>query len=89
MPLKFGKVAWGATFVYKVIRSFRPWSLLAVYMLGVLLSLVKLLDLARVEPGVSMYAFALLIVTTLLAFIYFDPQAMWEKVPFRDHPCPS
>ena len=39
-----------------------PWGMLEIYLLGLLVSMVKLKDLADIVPGVAFYAFCLLVV---------------------------
>jgi len=65
-----------------MVRSLMPWSLVAVFMLGVLISIVKLLDLATVIPGTSLYAFAGLIVLSAAANANMDPAVIWPPVKY-------
>lgn len=49
----------------QTIYHFAPWSMVGVMMFAVLLSIIKLQDMATVVPGISLYAlFALLVVLT-------------------------
>jgi paraquat-inducible protein A len=68
----------GAAAVYRLVRAVAPWSLIGVFMLGVLISIVKLLDLATVIPGISLYSFAALLVVTTAAKVSFDRQLLWS-----------
>ena len=43
-------------------HSMRPWSMSEVMMLGILVALIKIAELATVEPGIGMYAVGALIV---------------------------
>ena len=67
----------GIAAVYRLVRAVAPWSLIGVFMLGVLISIVKLLDLATVIPGISLYSFAALLVVTTAAKVNFDRQLLW------------
>ncbi len=61
----------------RAVQALRPWGMIEVFMLGVLVALVKLSHLARVLPGTALWAFAAL--TVLLATILsFDLKALWE-----------
>lgn len=63
--------------VYRMVNSLQSWSLVGVFVLGVLIAIVKLLDLAEVIPGVALYAmFALLIIMTS-ASLRFEPSTIW------------
>ncbi len=77
IPLRFGFQAPGTTAIYRVIKQIGPWTLLGVFMLGVIIAMVKLEDLATVIPGVSMYAFAGLMLCNAAATSRFDPALLW------------
>ncbi len=63
--------------LWRLLQAVRPWGMIEVFMLGVLVALVKLSHLARVLPGVALWAFAAL--TVLLAIILsFDPRSLWD-----------
>jgi len=58
----------------------KPWSMLEVMMLGVLVALVKIAELATVTPGVGMYATGLLVVLLPAIAVAFDPGEIWNRV---------
>jgi paraquat-inducible protein A len=68
--------------VYRVIEAISPWSLVSVFMLGVLISIVKLQDLANVIPGISLYALVGLLVAFAAARANFDPEVLWERFEY-------
>jgi len=82
-PLKFGYRAWKMGPVYRMVRSLMPWSLIAVFMLGVLISIVKLLDLATVMPGTSLFAFAGLMILSAAANANMDPSILWPPAKLQ------
>jgi len=62
---------------WRLIQHLRPWGMTEVFMLGLLVSLVKLSHMARLIPGAALWAFAAL--TILMALILtFDPRSLWE-----------
>lgn len=73
--------------VGEMLRSahfMQPWSMTEVMMLGILVALVKIAQLATVVPGIGMYAagtFVLLIAATMVAF---DPREIWKRVQWAD-----
>ena len=79
IPLKFGYRPRQMTRVYALVCALRPWSLVSVFMLGVLVSMVKLLELANIIPGISMAAFIGLMVMLAVAHVSLDPSAIWQK----------
>ncbi len=67
----------GAARVFRFVQEVAPWGLIGVFMLGVLVSIVKLLDLASVIPGISLYAFAALLPVATAARLGFDRHLLW------------
>lgn len=67
----------------RVLQALRPWSMVEVFMLGVIVSLVKLGGQTTVIPGPGLAGFAVLtVLLTLLAT--FDTHSLWdaaERVP--------
>lgn len=63
-----------------MVRALSPWSLVGVFMLGLLVSVVKLQDLATIVPGVAFYAFVALLVVTAAAMASFDPAVLWPAM---------
>lgn len=80
LPLRFGWRFPGAAPAYRLVRMLNPWSLVGVFMLGLLVALVKLLDLADVVPGTGLYAFAGLLVVSAAANANMDHDAIWPRV---------
>ncbi|MBW1798128.1 MAG: paraquat-inducible protein A [Deltaproteobacteria bacterium] len=83
IPLKFGHRPWKMAPVYRLVRSLAPWNLLAVFMLGVLIAVVKLLDLATIIPGISLYSFVGLMVISTAAHANLDPSVIWPPMRFE------
>lgn len=79
-PLKFGLIAPGLYIGYRWVRGARPWGMIEVFMLGVLVSLAKLAHLATIEPGVALWSFGTLIVLLAAASSSFDPHELWARV---------
>ena len=80
LPIKFGGHPPALASSFRFVNALRPWAMMEVYMLGVLVALVKLADFATVVPGTSLYAFAALIVVTAAASAALDPRIIWEKL---------
>ncbi len=61
----------------RLLQRVRPWGMIEVLMLGVLVSLIKLSHLAQVVPGVALWAFIALTVL-LAAVLSYDPRCLWR-----------
>jgi paraquat-inducible protein A len=58
----------------------KPWSMSEVMMLGILVALVKIAELATVTPGIGMYAVGLLVILLPAIMVNFDPGEVWRRV---------
>ncbi len=83
VPAVLGYTAAGIGAVYRVVSVITPWSLVGVFLLGVLIAIVKLQDLAEVIPGVSIYALAALLMIYSAARASFEPGELWRTVNVR------
>ncbi len=62
----------------------RPWSMNEVMLLGILVALIKIAELARVEPGIGMYAMGGLVVLFAAIMIAVDPREVWKRVEWAE-----
>ncbi|MBR0651636.1 paraquat-inducible protein A [Roseomonas terrae] len=72
--------------VYAWVEHLRPWSMVEVFLLGVLVAYTKLIDLVHIELGVALYAMALLMLTMIAAEAVLDRQAVWDEMERRGVP---
>ena len=80
LPLKLGRKPWRLASMFRLIETVRPWAMMEVYMLGVLVALVKLADFATVIPDKALYSFAALIIVTAASSAALDPRIVWEAL---------
>jgi len=64
--------------------SMQPWSMTEVMILGILVALIKIAELATVEPGVGMYAVGALVVLFAAMMALFDPREVWQRVEWAN-----
>ena len=79
LPLRLGRVPAYFAPVFRMLQAVRPWGMVEVFMLGVLVSLVKLAHLAGVVPGIALWSFATLMLVMAAVTAVFDPRALWER----------
>lgn len=77
-PVRFGRLPPRFALVFRVLQAVRPWGMVEVFMLGVLVSLVKLAHLAGVVPGIALWSFAALMLVMAALSAVFDPRALWQ-----------
>lgn len=80
LPLKFNHVPDDAARVFRALHRAIEWSMVEVFMLGVLVALVKLAHIAAVVPGIALWSFAALMLLLAAALSTFDPRAMWARL---------
>lgn len=64
--------------LYRLVNALMPWSLVGVFLLGTLIAIVKLQDIANVIFGPAMYALAFLLLIYTSARASFDPALLWR-----------
>ena len=70
-------------------HHFEMWSMLEVMMLGILVALIKIAEVAAVETGIGMYAVFALIVLIPSILVTFDARDLWSRVAWigdDEHP---
>ncbi|MEO5691706.1 MAG: paraquat-inducible protein A [Usitatibacter sp.] len=80
VPLKIGFVPRGLPITVRILHAIWPWGMMEVFMLGALVSLVKLAQIATVYTGAAMFmigGYMLLISASVAAF---EPRVLWARV---------
>ena len=81
LPMKLGAIPWKAAAVYRIMGHIKPWGMLEVYMVGILISMVKLLKMATIIPGLAALAFMALICLLTAAMAGLNPDHIWHRLP--------
>jgi paraquat-inducible protein A len=80
LPLWLGRLPWRIAEVFKLTELLRPWAMMEVYLLGVIVAYVKLSDFARLELGIALFAFVGLIVVMIAAQAALEPHEIWQRL---------
>ncbi|MGB5832711.1 MAG: paraquat-inducible protein A, partial [Thiohalocapsa sp.] len=62
----------------------RPWAMTEVMMLGIMVALIKIADLAKVEAGIGMYAMGVLMLLFPAILSNLDRDEIWERVAWAE-----
>jgi len=77
--LRWSHDARGRTRLYRLIEVIGRWSMLDVFVVGLLAALVQLGPAAQVQAGPGVVAFGAVVWLTLWATRSFDPRLIWER----------
>jgi len=80
VPLRLGIVPGWLAAAFRIEYAVRPWAMLDVFMLGALISLVKLTQIATVYNGTGLYALGLYIMLRATAMQAYEPHEIWRRV---------
>ncbi len=79
VPLRTGRTPRGLGIALRALHAVRPWGMVEVFILGLLVSIVKLRGMATVVPGVALWSFGGLLATIAAAVASFDARAIWAR----------
>ncbi len=79
LPLKLKRIPIGLPAVFRFVSHLQPWSMMEVFMVGILVSSVKLAKMAKIVPGVALYYFLALIFVQAAMSVSLDSHLIWEK----------
>ena len=71
---------------YEVIEFIGRWSMIDVFVVAILSSLVQFSVIATIKPGPAALAFAISVICTMLSAQCFDSRRIWEGVSSSDRP---
>jgi len=74
----------GGLLLYRTYHHLREWGMLEVYLLGILVSIIKLNDMADLSLGVGLACFVGLLLVQIVLEIIMSPHQVWEALSVRD-----
>ncbi|AKJ43864.1 membrane integrity-associated transporter subunit PqiA [Pragia fontium] len=66
-------------FIYEIVEFVGRWSMIDVFVIGVLSALVRMGKLMSVYPDVGAILFAMVVILTMFAAMMFDPRLLWDR----------
>ena len=70
--------------LYELVEFIGRWSMIDVFVVAILASLVQLSVVATINPGPAALAFALSVIFTMLSARSFDSRTIWDNVAALD-----
>jgi len=62
----------------------QTWSMVEVMLLGVLVALIKIAELATVIPGIALFALGALVFVFAAIQASFDPREVWDRIEWSE-----
>ncbi len=70
--------------LFMMINVIGKWSMLDIFVIGLMITLVNFGDLAKVTTGYAALSFATMVVLTMLATMSFDTRLLWDEKTHKD-----
>src|SRR5574344_256774 len=65
--------------LYKCIEAIGKWSMIDIYVVALMASIVQLDELCNIKGGVAATSFALMVIITIFAANRFDTRIIWDE----------
>lgn len=76
--------------LYLLTELLGRWSMVDIFVVGILVSLVQLGNYMTITPGPGALAFAGVVMLTMFAAMSFDPRLLWDRLDeMTDDPAPE
>ncbi|MFJ4068532.1 paraquat-inducible protein A [Pseudomonas sp. NPDC089996] len=69
---------------YRIYHHLRDWGMLEVYFMGVLVAIVKLVDLAELTVGLGLFCFISLLLIQVWLEVVMSPHQIWSALSGED-----
>lgn len=70
--------------LYRIYHHMREWGMLEVYLMGILVSIVKLADIAALSLGFGLFCFIALLLVQVWLEVTMSPHQIWEALAGED-----
>ena len=68
------------TQLYRATEFIGRWSMIDIFVIGILVALVQFGNAATVTPGMGALSFAAVVILTMIAAHTFDPRLIWDAI---------
>jgi paraquat-inducible protein A len=80
LPLRVNVRLPGSEYLLRAIMQLQPWNMVEIFMIGIIVSGVKLQKMAALQPGLGAWAFILLVFVMTAIVAYMEPRVLWERL---------
>ena len=64
-------------FIYRIVEFIGKWSMVDVFVVAIMSTIVKMDNLMAIYPGDAIFPFAIVVILTMIAARLFDPRLLW------------
>lgn len=89
VPLKLGFVPRHLPAAFRIVNAVQPWGMVEVFLVGSLVSLVKLTQVAKIDAEVGIYAVGGYVMLLASAIASFEPRELWRRARELGHALPA
>lgn len=79
-------LVWGR-WIYRSYHHLREWGMLEVYLIGILVSIVKLIDMADLSLGTGLFCFIGLLLAQVWLEVTMSPHQIWDALEEKRDAC--
>jgi paraquat-inducible protein A len=83
VPLKLNRLPWKLGPVLRWMETLKAWGMIEVYMLGVIVAVTKLAQLADFVPGIALFSFVALMIINTAAEASLDIRIAWDRIEIK------
>jgi len=80
LHIKFNRHTGFLPRLFRYYVKLDAWEMFDVYMIAMLVSVIKLLDIAAIHAGLGLYCFLGLLLTSILITVMLDKKQIWECI---------
>ena len=78
IPMNRGLYPKQGRWVLDMVFKLLPWSMVEIFLIGALVSLIKIISMADIELGLSFYAFILFALSMTLVVLHMDKRQLYQ-----------
>ncbi|SET23843.1 paraquat-inducible protein A [Thalassotalea agarivorans] len=83
VSIKLGMYTPGLLQFFRSYHTLDKWVMLNVFLLGVIISMYKITDLAELSVGLGLLAFTGYLICSTFISVTFDPHYVWDKLEYE------
>lgn len=89
ISLKLPKLLPGTYVGVKLIEHLKHWSMADIFLIGILISFIKIMSMADVSLGLSFWSYVLFIISMTAAILHIDQYQIWQWIREKDNTLPQ